>query len=138
MTHMDRHVWTQVLNRLLKTTVAIRRRMFYQIHLILVFRNHLTFLIHFNQNHQPKLVNRLHLVFCLALQVLFIIIFSQLVLALLHAKETRKHYERFLASGTESHISEFSLIFHSISFQPLSLLITKISKNSPTHSKQVI
>ena len=53
MTHMDRHEWTRLLSRLLKTTVAIRRRIFQRVHLILVFRNHLlTLLFHFNRNHE--------------------------------------------------------------------------------------
>ena len=53
MTHMDRHEWTRLLSRMLKTTVAIRRPIAYRVHLILVFRNHLlTLLFHFNGNHQ--------------------------------------------------------------------------------------
>ena len=53
MTHMDRHEWTRLLSRLLKTTDAIRSPIFKQLHLILVFRNHpLTLVFDFNQNHQ--------------------------------------------------------------------------------------
>ena len=37
---------------------------------------------------------------------------SQPVLALFHAQETQELYEIFLASGTESHTSKFSLIFY--------------------------
>ena len=40
LTHMDRHEWTRLLSRLLTTTVAIRQRIFLQVHLILVFLNH--------------------------------------------------------------------------------------------------
>ena len=53
LTAVDRHEWTRLLRRLLKTTAAIRRRISYRVHLILVFRNHLlTLLFHFNRNNQ--------------------------------------------------------------------------------------
>ena len=82
--------------------------------------------------HTPlsfQLVSRLHLVLCLAFLVLIPITFSQLVLALLHAQERQKRYEMFLAGDTESHTSNFSLIFDSI-FLPLSLPITKTTRKA--------
>ena len=49
---------------------------------------------------------------CLALLVLTLLTFHQLVLALLHAQETQELYEILFASGTESHTSKSSLIFY--------------------------
>ena len=48
----------------------------------------------------------------LALLVLILTIYSQLVLALLHTHEAQELYEIYLASGTESHTSKFSLTFY--------------------------
>ena len=62
----------------------------------------------------------------LAPLVLILTIFSQLVLALLHARETLELYEIFLASGTESHTSKNSLIFYYLFLY----LITKTSKKT--------
>ena len=56
--------------------------------------------------------------------VLILTIFSQLVLALLHAQETQELYEIFLAGGTESHTSKFYRIFYYLFLY----LITKTSK----------
>ena len=114
LTHMDCNEWTHLLICLLETTVAIRCRILPQLHLILVFLNHLhTLFFHFERSHQLKLVSRVHLVFCLPRLVLIPSTFSQLVLALLHAPDTQELHELLLASCTESHTSQFSFISHS-------------------------
>ena len=71
---------------------------------------------------QPTTATRLPL----TLLVLILLTFRQLVLALVHARETQELYGIFLAIGTESHTSKFSLIFYYLFLH----FITKTSKET--------